>query len=167
VVEHSGSSGGYRAMLIRFPDQHTSFAMLCNRSTANTTVLAQRMADVVLRGSLGAAAPRASTAGEESAGARPKGAPRPREAPVIAGRYASPELGGAVWEVVADSSSGALQLRRPRAPDAPLVPLQAALTYNAGEEVTLTFDAPARGRAGGFRMDGNRVTNIRFERLAP
>ena len=154
-------------MLTRFPDQHTSFAMLCNRSTVNTTLLAQRMADVVLRGSLGPATPRASTAGEESAAARTTGAPRPREAPAILGRYASPELGGAVWEVVADSSSGALQLRRPRAPDAALVPLEAALTYSAGEGVTLTFDAPARGRAGGFRMDGNRVTNIRFERLAP
>ena len=165
LVEHSGATGGYRAVISRFPDQHTTFAILCNRSTVNTTLLAQRMADVVLRGSLGPALARATPVGEESAAPRAGGAARLRVGPAFVGRYASPELGGAVWEVVVDSGAGVLQLRRPRAPNAPLVPLEGALSYGAGDGVTLTFDAPARGRAGGFRMDGNRVTNIRFERV--
>ncbi|MEP7383271.1 MAG: serine hydrolase domain-containing protein [Gemmatimonadota bacterium] len=167
-VEHSGSTGGYRAIIARFPDQHTSFAMLCNRSSVNTTQLALRMADVVLASALGPATPRATPAGQEEGAAHRIGAARPREAAAIVGRYASPELGGAVWEVVADASTGgALQLRRPRAANEPLAPLEGALAYSVGDGSTLTFDAPARGRSGGFRLDWNRVSNIRFDRVLP
>lgn len=164
LVEHSGATGGYRAVIARFPDQHTSFAMLCNRSTANTAQLSMRMADVVLRSTLGAPTVNTTPAGQEEASERKRGAARPREVAAIVGRYASPELGGAVWEVVADSAGDGLHLRRPRSPDRPLVPLEGALSYSAGEGVMLTFDAPSRGKSGGFRMDGNRVTNIRFDR---
>ncbi|MBK6456159.1 MAG: beta-lactamase family protein [Gemmatimonadetes bacterium] len=106
LVEHTGSTGGYRAALFRFPALHTSFAMLCNRSTASTTALALRMADVVLRESLGAATARGATAGEEGGRPAAAGAARPQEHAAIIGRYASPELGGAVYEVVAVESGG-------------------------------------------------------------
>ena len=45
LVEHSGSTGGYRAMLSRFPKQHTSIAALCNVSSAAPTALVHRVAD--------------------------------------------------------------------------------------------------------------------------
>ena len=166
LVEHTGSTGGYRAALFRFPELHTSFAMLCNRSTANTTALALRMADVVLRESLGAATARGATAGEEGGRPAAAGAARPQEHAAIIGRYASPELGGAVYEVVA-GESGALQLRRPRAEPVPLVPLEGALRYSAGGMLTLVFDKPVRGKAPGFRLDANRVNDIRFDRASP
>jgi hypothetical protein len=47
-VQHGGALGGYRAMLMRFPDEHFSVAMLCNIATANTSLLAERVADVFL-----------------------------------------------------------------------------------------------------------------------
>ena len=47
-VHHGGALGGYRAMLMRFPDEHFSVAMLCNLATANTMLLAERVADVYL-----------------------------------------------------------------------------------------------------------------------
>lgn len=166
LVEHTGSTGGYRAAIFRFPELHTSFAMLCNRSTANTTTLALRMADVVLRESLGAATARSATAGEEGAGPATPGAARPQEHAAIIGRYASPELGGAIYEVVV-GETGALQLRRPRAAAVALVPLGAALSYNVGGMLTLVFDKPVRGKSAGFRLDANRVNNIRFDRVAP
>ncbi len=164
LVEHSGATGGYRAVIARFPSQHTSFAMLCNRSTVNTGALSMRMADVVLRSALGARSAPAMSVGQDEEISRKAGVARPRELTAIVGRYASPELGGAIWEVVADSTAGGLRLRRPRSPDEPLVPLAASWSYGAGDGIMLTFDAPARGRSGGFRMDGNRVSNIRFER---
>ena len=168
LVEHTGSTGGYRAAIFRFPDQHTSFALLCNRSTANTTQLGMRMADAVLGASLGAPTPRAVAAGEEGGETRPTAPPRPAEHAAIVGRYTSPELGGAVWEVApADTGSGGLQLRRPRAPVQKLVALDSALTYATGPGITLRFDRPSRGKSGGFRFDGSRVQNIRFERVAP
>ncbi|MGH7710369.1 MAG: serine hydrolase domain-containing protein, partial [Gemmatimonadaceae bacterium] len=47
-VQHGGALGGYRAMLMRFPDEHLTVAMLCNIATANTMLLAERVADVYL-----------------------------------------------------------------------------------------------------------------------
>jgi CubicO group peptidase (beta-lactamase class C family) len=47
-VHHGGALGGYRAMLMRFPDEHFSVALLCNVATANTQLLAERVADVYL-----------------------------------------------------------------------------------------------------------------------
>lgn len=165
LVEHTGSTGGYRAALFRFPDQHTSFAMLCNRSTTNTSQLSLRMADVVLRASLGEPTTRAVTAGEETAPSRTVGSARPREHAAIVGRYASPELMGAVYEV-RQAADGSLQLARPRAAAVAMSPLEPALAYTAGERLTLTFDKPAKGKSPGFRLDANRVQNIRFERVA-
>ena len=37
IVEHSGSLGGYRAHVLRFPAQHTSVALLCNASSIGPT----------------------------------------------------------------------------------------------------------------------------------
>jgi CubicO group peptidase (beta-lactamase class C family) len=53
LVQHTGSTGGYRAAIYRFPDLHTSVAMLCNVTTANTTALSLAMADAVLASRLG------------------------------------------------------------------------------------------------------------------
>src|SRR5688572_1106270 len=39
LVEHSGSTGGYRAVLSRFPKQRTSIAALCNVSNASPVTL--------------------------------------------------------------------------------------------------------------------------------
>lgn len=166
LVEHTGSTGGYRAALFRFPDRRTSVALLCNRSTVNTAALSLRIADAVLGAALGAREAREATAGEEER-ARPRsGAPRPAEHAAIVGRYASPELGGAVYEVTA-GADGVLRLARPRAAAARLAPLEAALAYGDGGALTLTFDAPVRGRSPGFRLDASRVERIRFERVAP
>jgi len=48
TVSHSGAWAGYRAQLLRFPRQHTSFAVLCNVAQANPTIYAHRAADVLL-----------------------------------------------------------------------------------------------------------------------
>jgi CubicO group peptidase (beta-lactamase class C family) len=48
TVSHGGSWGGYRAELLRFPDQHFSVACLCNRGDANPSKMAQQVADIFL-----------------------------------------------------------------------------------------------------------------------
>src|SRR5262249_33513643 len=48
TVEHSGSTGGYRTDLVRFPSVHTSVVTLCNVVNADAVGLAHRVADVVL-----------------------------------------------------------------------------------------------------------------------
>jgi CubicO group peptidase (beta-lactamase class C family) len=48
TVRHGGSWAGYRAELLRFPQERTSIACLCNIGSANPSSLADRVADVVL-----------------------------------------------------------------------------------------------------------------------
>jgi len=46
--EHAGSDAGYRAHMVRFPDQKFSVIVLCNLSTMNASGLARQVADVYL-----------------------------------------------------------------------------------------------------------------------
>ena len=48
TVRHGGSWAGYRADLLRFPERHTSVAVLCNLATSNPSGLADRVADIVI-----------------------------------------------------------------------------------------------------------------------
>ncbi len=48
TVSHGGSWGGYRAELLRFPEQHFSVACLCNRGDANPSRRAHQVADIYL-----------------------------------------------------------------------------------------------------------------------
>lgn len=47
-VSHTGSTGGYRAALYRFPQQEVSVALLCNIGSANPGGLATSVATIVL-----------------------------------------------------------------------------------------------------------------------
>lgn len=47
-VSHTGSTGGYRAALYRFPEQAVSVALLCNIGAANPGALATSVATIVL-----------------------------------------------------------------------------------------------------------------------
>src|SRR6266403_2950200 len=47
-VDHGGSWGGYRAQLLRFPEQHFSVAGLCNLAKANPEKRAHEVADIFL-----------------------------------------------------------------------------------------------------------------------
>jgi CubicO group peptidase (beta-lactamase class C family) len=87
-VSHGGAWAGYRAELMRFPDQHTSVIALCNVSNSQPTMLAESVAAAWLAGAgLVKPAPR------QAETPRP---PPPRlsdaELSVYAGRYVSPEL---------------------------------------------------------------------------
>ncbi|MFC1659851.1 serine hydrolase domain-containing protein [Gemmatimonadota bacterium] len=51
-VQHGGSWAGFRAMLSRFPEHHTSVITLCNRGDANPGALTSRVVDAVLASEL-------------------------------------------------------------------------------------------------------------------
>jgi CubicO group peptidase (beta-lactamase class C family) len=52
TVDHGGADAGYRADLLRFPQQHFSVACLCNQAETNPSDLARKVADVYLAGEL-------------------------------------------------------------------------------------------------------------------
>ena len=60
-VRHGGAWGGYRAELMRFPEQHFSVVCLCNLANANPEKRAEKVADIYL-GEL--MKPKEDTAGE-------------------------------------------------------------------------------------------------------
>lgn len=159
IVEHSGSTGGYRTDLVRFPAQHTSIAALCNVSNAAPAALAKRVADVVLRDKFTQPVAATQTGGGRggSAGASvPPAASVATDISRFTGRYHSDEL-QATYELVA--ADGRLLVRRPRGAVDTLT-ARDTMTFGGGG-ITLRFAAEP---VGGFALDGGRVRNILFVR---
>jgi CubicO group peptidase (beta-lactamase class C family) len=163
LVSHTGSTGGYRAAIYRFPDQHTSVAMLCNVTTANTSSLSFAMADAVLAEKLGARDSVARVgAGRGSVESQ---APNPAPAALIAavaGRYRSEELLGSVWEISA-GTAGTIVVHRPRG--APTAYRWTSVNTFATRGIEITFEMPTKGKAPAFTMKGDRVQGLRFGRV--
>jgi len=164
VVEHTGTTGGYRAVIIRFPRQHTSVAVLCNVSDAAPATLARRVADHVLRDHLlGERAPAPATALPSTTRAASPATPRVQLRPALlaqlAGRYHSDEL-DATYEITVSGTT--LVLRRPRArPDSLFARDSLTLVGTVG---TLRFQPGSDDRAPGFVLSASRVENLKFVR---
>ena len=62
TVSHGGSWAGYRAELLRFPEQKLSVICLCNVANSNPSRLARQVAEIYLGEQMKAAAPAAQTA---------------------------------------------------------------------------------------------------------
>ena len=159
IVEHGGSSGGYRAQLSRYPSTNTSVAVLCNASNANPGMLAQRVADGLL-GDKFTEGPRAlaAQAGRGRAASDSSIALSPLNAARLAGKYYSDEL-GSTYEIV--MQGGSLVLRRPRVSDDTLRATDARTLV--GRTVTLRFPA-GTSAASRFTLEGGRVRDITFVR---
>jgi CubicO group peptidase (beta-lactamase class C family) len=91
AVAHGGSWGGYRAQLLRFPDQHFSVACLCNLGSADPESRATKVAEILLASEMKAKEPAAESAPEK----RPKAETVPLSGEILAqyaGEYVSEEL---------------------------------------------------------------------------
>ena len=159
AVSHGGSWAGYRAELLRFPEQHLSVACLCNLARTNPSLLARRVAEIYLGTQMTPAADASVTA----AGRRtpPSSAsswtPAAGELARYAGRYESPELETSYTLSV---DNGALMLHRRRSSPIALTPTTTD-TFTA-EGITYRF-VRDRGRVTGFLVDAGRTRNLRFE----
>jgi CubicO group peptidase (beta-lactamase class C family) len=158
VVEHGGSLGGYRAHLMRFPDERTSVACLCNFSTSNPGARAHRVADEVLRDRFQQPVPTPTAA--NTPGDRANTPPVTLTAEQLAeyaGRYDSGEVD---TTFVFDVEGGNLRLKRERdvSPTAlrVLAPDRFAL-----RSMTIRF-LRENGRITGLAVDAGRVVDIRF-----
>jgi CubicO group peptidase (beta-lactamase class C family) len=160
LVEHGGSLGGYRAHLMRFPDERTSVACLCNFGTSNPGTRARRVADEVLRDRFQQAVP-VSTA------TNPSG--RGTNAPAVkhtadqlreyVGRYDSDEVD---TTFVFDLEGSDLRLKRER--DAsPIVLRAVAPDRFAFRSMVIRF-LRENERVAGLAIDAGRVVDIRFTR---
>lgn len=105
AVSHGGSWAGYRAQLVRFPEQKFSVACLCNNGgTANPSRLAHQVAEVYLGGLMKKEESRAEgkKAGEEA-----RLAPSRAEIQRLAGAYRNAESGQLVTLSIKDGKLAA------------------------------------------------------------
>jgi CubicO group peptidase (beta-lactamase class C family) len=156
--EHGGSLMGYRAHILRFPDQHFSVIETCNLGTIDPGSIAHKVADVYLGDRL-----KEATVASRGAGARQQAAAPPSrlgaaELHALAGDYYSDEL-DALYHVAVDGDH--LTLRRPLARAAPLAATDSN-TFRAGSLV-LHFERSGDS-APAFTVEAGRVRNIRFRR---
>ncbi len=122
VISHTGSTGGYRAALYRFPEQQVAIALLCNLGSINPTGVAQRVASIVL-------GPALAPAETDPAGIALSGP----ALTALAGAYHSPRT---EQVLVLSVANGALQDSLGRAP---LIPLSATRFKYRGSQRTLTI----------------------------
>lgn len=143
VVQHSGSTAGYRAHLSRYPEQQLSVAVLCNVSSGNATQYANAVADIYLGDR---AKPAASLVAKHSL--------TPAELGNITGLYRSALTGEAVTIVGADNG-----VRFERGPA--WIALSATRFATAGGD-TLEFDGH-----GAARTTDSYGTVESYERVQP
>lgn len=186
VVEHSGSLGGYRAHLIRFPDAHTSVAALCNMGSIAPAGLVRHVADSVLGARFTAPAPSRAAAGGGRGG---RGGPVPggsvpggsvpggsvtggsvaqgfspasaADLARYAGRYHSDEI-DATFTVSVEG--GRLQLQRDRDPEPSLLEPADGGAFRF-RTMTVQFEGAAGAPASALVVDAGRVRGIRFARV--
>jgi hypothetical protein len=161
VVEHGGALGGYRAHVTRFPQQHTSVAVLCNLASAVPSALARDVAGRVIGDAMKPLVVPPGVVGS-ILGGLPDPLPQDRLRD-FAGTYYSPEL-DATFQIGVNAGASDLTLQRG------LDPAQAPLTLETLPETFLSsglrlrFQRDANGRVQGFTVDAGRVRGIAFER---
>lgn len=142
-VSHGGAWAGYRAEMIRFPDQKLSVVTLCNLGTANASGLAQQVADLYLADKLQPQAQPAAAANEAPAG-------KVENAGRYAGTYWSPG-GGLVRRI--EARDGKLFYVRGNGNDSELAPLGGDRFRMVEAPVELSFPVSATAASGPRRME--------------
>ena len=162
TVDHGGSLGGYRAHLIRFPDQHFSVAALCNMASIAPSGLVRQVADVYLGNTL--APQEASGRGGRGAGGEAAGGTNtatitlsPSQLAHYPGTYYSEEL-DATYTIAAKDGQLAITRRSP----ASLIATPTAQDQFRMASMTLRFLRDSEGRVVVLAVDAGRVRDIRF-----
>ena len=160
--EHSGSMMGYKAHLLRFPDQHLSVIETCNLGSIDPGPIARQVAEIYL-GDRMTPAPAAAAAASPAARrtAPPTVALGAAQMNRLAGSYTSDELGATYRVFVRD---GRLMIRRPIERDTVLIAESPHSFRVAGAGIALHFDSTTATPPESFTIQAGRVTDIRFSR---
>jgi len=159
VVEHSGSLGGYRAHLARYPERHVSVALLCNLGVIVPGPLVRQIADAVI----GTGFPQPKSTAVEGGGPGPplhRAGPPSWKAEEAEGVYFSDEI-EATFTVTARDGQLLLQ----RGDDVEAQPLTLAADGNFRlRNIGIRF-VVSGGKIEALLVDAGRVRGIRFKRI--
>jgi CubicO group peptidase (beta-lactamase class C family) len=159
-VHHAGNWVGYNAMLARFPEQHTSVAILCNFEGGEASELSEKVADVVLADVL--KAPAAEAARKAAAGKKAKPVPHER----LLGSYFAAKT-ETLLEVI--EQKGALILKIGATP-LPLVATGPASFEVQGYPVKVDFALTGKQSESELQLrigDDDAMTAARFVPVVP
>jgi CubicO group peptidase (beta-lactamase class C family) len=170
TVRHGGSWGGYRAELLRFPDQHFSVSCLCNVGNANPSRRANEVADIYLGSLMKPRDPQK----ELNEGRKKENSEKPlttQQLQAYVGDYWGEELGVTYRLGMADGSLELLAVldrsglpRKNNFSPNELRPTGADKFTVGGNFITMDFKRDAKGAASGFVMDAGRTTGVTFTR---
>jgi CubicO group peptidase (beta-lactamase class C family) len=171
TVSHGGSWGGYRAQLLRFPEQHFSVVCLCNRSDGDPEKRAEQVADLYLSSVL--KEKRAKTEDPKEGKHPPEISVPAPELEKFAGNYQSAELAVVYRLVVSEDKLkiGGILLPGgiPRSSDfqgKSLTPLGKDQFELAGSSTQFQFQRDSAGQPTGFILNAGRTTGILFVRAS-
>lgn len=164
-VSHGGAWAGYRAELMRFPEQHTSVAVLCNLGTSAPSARAARVADILLASQLTPASPIASpsTSRADSVKAPPRPTLTALQLQQYTGQFVVPEL-DVVLTVAIDSTGLTI---RPPSGDAAFFRPATPESFSSDQGLSVVFTRGRDRRVTGFVLDAGRVRGIAAVRQAP
>jgi CubicO group peptidase (beta-lactamase class C family) len=145
TISHTGSTGGYRAALSRYPDQRVAIALLCNLGSINPAVVQQRVAALVLGSALAAAPAEPAPAGLDTAALT-----------ALVGAYHSPRTEEIL---ILSLLNGSLTDSVARATLIPLAPLK--FKYRGGER-TLTVLPGASGAPTRLRLEAPNARAVEY-----
>lgn len=170
TVSHGGAWGGYRAELLRFPQQHFSVVCLCNRSDGRPSKRAARVADIYLNDLMKPAEPEKQEKDPEEPEHRPAMLVSQGDLAPYAGDYSSDELGVTYRFAMIDGVlkfSGIFANGFPRSTEfaeKTLVPVGKDLFEIPDEYVTLTFQRDSNGAPATITLDAGRTKGMIFRR---
>jgi len=157
--EHSGSMMGYKAHLLRFPDQHLSVIETCNLGSIDPGPIARQIAEIYLGARM---TPATMPPVRQGAPPGPIISLAVADMNRVTGTFTSDEL-GATYRVL--MRNGQLMIRRPTVPDAALLPKSRnSFGVADGSGLQLHFDSTGSAPPQSFTIQAGRVTNIRFSR---
>lgn len=161
IVEHTGALGGYRAHILRFPERHSTVALLCNLGSIVPEDLARQVADEVLTFSEPKPAARRA-AGTEGRPSAPSTGTNAAPLTDYAGEYYSDEI-DSTFTVTA--AAGRLMLRRDADGEAVVMQAVSPGQYRA-RGLGIRFTRGSDGRVTTLVVDAGRVRDIEFARQA-
>ncbi len=162
-LSHSGSTGGYRAHLLHFPERDASVAVLCNGAALNATQLAEQLGDSLIGARMRRAA-RGPLGGVVHTLRRvdsTRAAVPATEWPRLTGTYVSDEVRGELFVVTLEE--GELVLRQAPHSRRALVPVaDGRFQFGGG---SIRFERGADGRATAMHVLQDRAWDVVFNRV--
>jgi len=171
TVSHGGAWGGYRAELLRFPDQHFSVACLCNVGNAAPSRRAHQVADIYLAGLMKPKGQSQKAAEEEAEQDKKEISVAAAELQSYVGDYWSEELGATYHLALADGKIKVVAVldgsASPRFNNFTTDVLKATGTgeFQIGKSgVILHFQRTPQSGAASFILDAGRTKGLVFVR---